>query len=458
MIKKRNIFFIITLLILIAPSLAITIDLKSSYVNRTSGAVKDYPNLQVTQLKYEPYPVEPGEYFTLWLKVKNIANEEASYVTIEIPNKYPFSIGGENKKTIGKLRPLEEYLVKFENIKVDSNALTGDHKLEVKLNRGGGYVTEIQTEVLKINIRSINQLLSTKIISIPEKIPQGRIATLKIKLKNLDATIVKNIIIKLNLPPQFVTIGSTNEKRINKLSPKEEKEVDFEIMALSYAESKAYSIPLELMYNDITGTLNSKNNTFGLLVGADIDYSLNIEEADTFTKNSRGKVVIGFSNTGPSEIKYSSIELLDSDDYLVLSNKKTYLGNLESDDFETSEFEIYVKSKKEEIPLQIKLEYKDTYNSKMEDYNQLNLKIYSKKEAIKYGLITQKNNVFNIILAILTIIFLYITFKNWKEERNIPKSMKLSLKTMLKSLFNFLKKLRWNYIKRIPRRIRLFLK
>ena len=457
MIKKRLIPIII-LLIFIVPSLAITVDLPASYLNRTSGTVSDYPNLQVTQLKYEPYPVEPGESFTLWLKVKNIANDEAALATVEIPDKYPFSVQGENKKIIGKLNSLEEYLVKFENIKVDSDALAGDHDLKVILNRGGGYVLEYQIEYLTISIRSINQLLSTEINSTPEKIPQGGVSNLQIKLENLDTSMIKNLIVKLNLPSQFVTIGSTNEKRINRISPNEKKEVNFKIMALSDAESKAYSIPLELIYNDITGTLNSKNNTFGLLVGADIDYDLNIEEADVFTKSSNGKIVIGFSNTGPSEIKYSLIEILDSDDYVVVGNERTYLGNLESDDFETVEFEIYVNTKKDKIPIYVALEYKDSYNNEVKDYNTIDLKVYSTGEATTYGLITPSNGTFNIILIILAVIFCYLVFKNWKIEKNLPKAMKISLKTMVKSLFNFIKKLRWSYLRRIPRRIRIFLR
>jgi len=456
MMTKRGITLTIILLILITPVLAITIDMQAASLNKTSGLVRDYPNLQVIQLKYEPYPVEPGESFTLWLKIKNIANDDVADATVEIVNEFPFSVK-DNKKTLGKIKSHEEFLVKFENIKVDPATLPGEHELKVKLNRGGGYVKEPQIETLTINIRTINQLLYTTISSSPNRIQQGSPATLQIDLENLDSSMIKNLIVKLNLPSEFVTIGSTDEKRINRISSGEQRKLTFEIMAIADAESKAYSIPIELTYSDITGTLNSKNNTFGLLVGANIDYDLNIEEADILTRISKGKVVLGLSNTGPSEIKYSIIELMDTEDYTVIGNRKTYLGNLESDDFETVEFEIFTSTQKEKIPLLIRMEYKDSYNQKVEEYENIDLKIYTKRETAKYSLVEQKKGLTNIIFYIILAIFAYLTFVNWRQEKNLPKAMKLSLKTMLKSFSSFLKKLRWNHIKRIPRKIKLFI-
>ena len=51
-------------------------------------------------------------------------------------------------------------------------------------------------------------------------------------------------------------------------------------------------------------------------------------------------MTIGLSNIGPSDIKFLILEIKSSDEYEILSNTKEYMGNLESDDFETSEFSI----------------------------------------------------------------------------------------------------------------------
>ena len=47
---------------------------------------------QVVSTKYEPYPAEPGEYFDLWLKVRNIGNVEAPDFKFTLKPNYPFSL------------------------------------------------------------------------------------------------------------------------------------------------------------------------------------------------------------------------------------------------------------------------------------------------------------------------------------------------------------------------------
>src|SRR3989338_9276698 len=96
--------------------------------------------------------------------------------------------------------------------------------------------------------------------------------------------------------------------------------VSFNIMASGDADAKAYKIPFDLAYYDYAGDKYNINNTFGLLVGNEPDYVVNIEESDSFTKNSRGKFVVSIANTGPSDIKYMVISLKESDAYVILSN------------------------------------------------------------------------------------------------------------------------------------------
>ena len=53
---------------------AVVLDFPASYLNRTRDI--DAPSLKISQLRYEPYPVEPGEYFTLWINLANLRNTQ----------------------------------------------------------------------------------------------------------------------------------------------------------------------------------------------------------------------------------------------------------------------------------------------------------------------------------------------------------------------------------------------
>jgi len=416
----------------------------------------DDPIVKIASLKYEPYPVEPGSHFDLWLRLDNLGREEAKNVRVVFQPKGPFTIHGDVEKVIGKLGGRQSAVVKFENIKVSYAAVEGENELKFKIVMGGGYELNALTSGITVEVRTVEPLFEITIDSEPEKIPQGGVANININLKNKDTSLLKDIFVELDLPDDLVPIGSTVLKKIQKISPGWEETLTYTITALGDATSKAHQIPLTVRYSDETGYNYSQSDTMGLLIGSEPDYYVNLEESDTFSKGSKGQVVLSISNTGPADIKFLTIELLPSDGFVVLSNSKTYVGNLEPDDYETAEFEIYAK-KSGDIPLDVEVGYRDNYNMKQVTTHSVNLHSYTSSELKRYGLEVKKNPLINIIIYVLVIIFIYLTYKNWRKEKEIVKACKLSLAMMIKSFFRALGKIRWRYIKRVPRKIKLFL-
>lgn len=435
---------------------SITIDYPSSYLNRTSSLNED-PKIQIAQLKYEPYPIEPGTYFDVWLKVKNVGNGDAKTVVIEFIPDYPFRYNAQKTKTIGSLPSRQEAVVKFDNIQVEKNALEGEAYLKFVLNAGGAYILNPITKELTVEIRQVMPILSLQVYSQPEIIQQGSTAKIFVDIKNLENSLVKDINLKLNLPNELIPIGSTTEKKIDSLLPDQTKTLEFSIMPDADAASKAYSIPINLTYYDETGSPHSKEDTLGILIGDSTDYMIAVEDSSTFSKNKKGTVTVSLSNIGPSDIKYAILELIPTKNYEVISNPQKYIGNLEPDDFETIEFEIFVK-KSGNIPLLLKLDYKNNYNKKISSTNTINLKSFSSSELSRYGLGQGNNTIFNFIFFIALIIFIYIFFIEWKHEKNIPTALKKSSKKFALGFIDLILKLRYRNIKRWPRKIKIFLK
>ncbi len=451
--KRGIIIFVLILNVLFVSAIE---TLPSSDQSKTTSYTISSPIVQVTELKYEPYPVEPGEYFTLWLRVDNVADEDAENVRVEFIDRYPFSKETGKVITIGKLGRRQSSVIKFENIKVDDKALSADSELELRIYMGGAYESTYLIKKIIVRVQMISPLLSLTVSTEPEKVPQGGTANVNIDVQNMDKAMVKDVTIDLNLPDSFITIGSIEEKKIPRLGPGEKSTVEYKVMALSDAESKAYQIPLEITYYDQVGNVYAKNNTIGLLVGAEPSFTLNLESADTFESKTKGKITISLSNTGPSQLKFVTLEVLPTDDYTVLSNSKSYLGNLDPDDFETSEYTIYF-NRKGDIPIKVRVSYKDSYNNDKENLGEVNLKVYSYFEVRKYGLKTCGTSIMVYIIYTLIIIFGYLTFKEWRKERDVGRAMKNALKRMILGAVNIIRKLRWRNLKRLPRRIKLFL-
>lgn len=88
--------------------------------------------IQLTQLKYEPYPVNPGEYFDLWIKVQNTGTSPTENATFELMPEYPFSLdSNENAlRNYGELHA--EPAVFHYKVRVDKDAVEGTNKLKLR--------------------------------------------------------------------------------------------------------------------------------------------------------------------------------------------------------------------------------------------------------------------------------------------------------------------------------------
>jgi len=413
------------------------------------------PIVKFTKLKYEPYPIEPGSHFDMWLSLENIGEEEADNVRIIFVPTGPFSIHGDTERTIGELGSRQSAVIKFENIKVSEDAVEGNNEMKFLIYMGGVYDLTYLASKINVEVRSVEPLFDITVTSDPEKVPQGGIATISINLKNNDASLLKDISVELDLPDELVPVGSTVLKKIQKINPKREETLNYTVTASGDAVSKAYQIPLKVSFSDEVGYNYSQSDVMGLLVGSDPDYYFNLEESDVFSQGKKGNVVLSLSNTGPADIKFLTMELLPSDDFVVLSNYKTYVGNLEPDDYETAEFEIYMKEEGD-VPLEVDVEYRDNYNMKHSMTHKVNVHSYSNTELLKYGYQTSNGKI-TYLFYLLAIIFAYLFYKNWRVEKDVVKAGKISLGMMIKGFFRMLGMLRWRYIKRIPRKIKLFL-
>ena len=102
--KKRLLVLFTIVLFLVPFTSAVTVDFDSANLNKT-GSIGEFPLLAISQLKYEPFPVEPGEKFDLWIKVKNIGSDLADDVKVTLVETKTFSVDGLNTRIIGGLQP-----------------------------------------------------------------------------------------------------------------------------------------------------------------------------------------------------------------------------------------------------------------------------------------------------------------------------------------------------------------
>ena len=365
--------------------------------------------IEVTLINQEPDPSEPGNYVDVRFKLDNNGSEEARNVEVEILPEYPFSLdpGREALRSAGTLQSRQRgdvgVIVKYR-LRVNKDAIEGENEIRIRYRIDKGIWVE--PEEFFIDVQTNDAILAVDSVSIDKEFFEpGSSGILRIGVVNEADSLIKDIKARLDLGNMpFVPLGSTNEKSVYQIDAKKAHEFSFELLAKPEAESGVYQVPLRISYSDELNKGYIKNGTIGLIVGAKPDLSITLDESDIYESNKAGEIVVKVVNKGLTNIKFVNIELIGTDKYRVISNNEVYLGNIDSDDFETAEFELYVESTREkEIILLLILEYKDANNNNYKDEVKLKLRLYSGTEAKKFGLKESNSFVGILIVAVIVV-------------------------------------------------------
>ncbi|MBI2653514.1 LPXTG cell wall anchor domain-containing protein [Candidatus Woesearchaeota archaeon] len=382
------------------------------------------PNIIVTLTKQEPDPVEPGKEVEVNFKLDNngtIANN----VIFEIMPEYPFSLLPEESATkfIGTLGSSQEgkqsVVVKYK-LKVAQDVSDGNHELKSRY-KSDNFESWTTVDGFKIKVQTHDAILAVeKFFTVPAVTAPGDKTKLRIELKNYATSLLKDIKIYLDLgnsgdeTTPFAPIGSTNEKVISYIEPQANLPVEFELLADSDAASKAYKIPLILKYSDVLNKNYSKTNLITIIVGDKPDLGVTLERTEVYTSGTAGNVVLRLVNKGNPDIKFLNVKVIPTENVKVIGADEVYVGKLDSDDFSTAEFRLYVKGKNlVKIPAQ--LTYKDSNNNNYKENREVELKLYGSSEAKNFGV--KKNNGFGYIVAVLLVIGgAYYYFRRRKKK------------------------------------------
>jgi hypothetical protein len=379
--KLLNKTTVMSVLVLIFTFSVLMFSVSAATMSETTAGLK------IISLKYEPYPVQPGQYFKIWIKIENSGVDTAKDMVFELSPEYPFSIDSNEKalRDIGELKVGDEVVLEYK-IKVDRDAVEGSNDLNYKYTiskAAGPWVSG----ALKVAVQTNDAILALKNLeTTPSSIGPGETAHIKLTLENLADSPLKDIRVNLELYKMLATatsvsfvelpftpFGSSNVKTLNVIEGTSEKIVEFDLIADVDAKAKVYKLPITVTYSDYAGTNYSKSYITALLVSSEPDLSIGIESTTLTKEQKSGNVVIKFVNKGTTDIKFMNVKLKPSSDYDLISSDEVYVGSVDSDDYQTAEFKLNLKKTPDQIELPITIEFKDGVNKA---YNQdVNVKL-----------------------------------------------------------------------------------
>jgi len=379
-----------------------------SSVSLAYGTITEGAWIQTSLYSQDPVKVEPGNYVELRFKFDNKGGDILEDFEVELVPEFPFSLDS-NEQALKKFGSVntgingEEGLYVKYKVRVDEDAIEGDNEIRLRYRFKGNewiykdFDVSVETQEVILNIKEIK--------TIPEEVMPGEKFDLVLKLSNEADSAIRNLKIGLN-SSSFVTIGSTDEKYIKVLDSQGEEEISFTLISKG-DNGVLYDVPLEITYYDNEGNMESKDVSFGLIIMEKPNLIKTIESSDVVVNADKGTLSVTLSNIGNDEVKFVELIAKESEDYKILSSKHIYLGNIDSDDFESADFEVYVNSEDIPVNFEFELKYKDSLNKEYSEDLSLGLDLFTNSEAKKLGL-KQQSNFVGSYIGFVVMVFVFI--------------------------------------------------
>ncbi len=165
---KKQFLFILASAILVTCLFSIIPQTQAATSNQTNFSVDTgfsttYPQLVVEALQYEPYPVNPGQWFDLWVKVQNTGQNDAPNVefnlltdkvfeNVDSPTKDFGLIAGTNnaykyQRQLGDTQIEANQIIMKFRVKVADNAPEGQSILNLQMTTNNNSVLNSQYQI-----------------------------------------------------------------------------------------------------------------------------------------------------------------------------------------------------------------------------------------------------------------------------------------------------------------------
>ncbi len=403
---KRGIIYTVLFILLIS----------ASYAQLTTGRVAEGTNVQITLLNQNPDPVQPGRYVELRFRVENLGTYKTEDIKFEIAPDYPFTLdpGESAVRELGTLYGRatgDESATVYYKLRVDSDAVEGENEIRLMYTTDGGM--NWASKDFDVRIQTIDASVQIKNIQ-SQRVRPGQVTTLSVELENMADSLLEDVSLKLELDSDdmpFVPINSSSEKKTKTLEAGESTVFDFRVLVQGNAESKVYKVPITIGYVDESSSLYTKEDILALDVGCMPQIDASIDSQTIYQSGQGGELSVKFVNRDVSDIKFLNVELLENDNIDVFSNPTVYVGDLDSDDYELADFQVYVKeTEQQSVTIPFRVEYTDTKNNVYTEEIDLELSFYSDAELQQFG-VQSRSPIVGIVIVVVIVVAGYLIYR-----------------------------------------------
>ncbi|MBM3231788.1 hypothetical protein FJZ21_00205 [Candidatus Pacearchaeota archaeon] len=244
-----------------------------------------------------------------------------------------------------------------------------------------------------------------------DEVAPGQEGIIRINVENDGNDNIESLSIRINFPNSNIIPVGRSEEFLSTLEEDEEESFIFRFKVSNVLSAGTYLIEYDLSYEQDNSDIEQSGN-IGIVVSAEPEIEISAN-----TQNSvvgiPGELQIRIINKGLADARFVNLKI-ESKDLIFLSENSEYIGTIDSDDFETSSFEVIYSNKFPSI--NVRITYKDFNNEEQEIIKTASLRAYTNKEAVEKGILT-KNNASRYVRVIILFFFLWIIYRFIKKRR-----------------------------------------
>jgi len=253
-----------------------------------------------------------------------------------------------------------------------------------------------------------------KIEMSPGFIAPGESGTIEVTIRNNANFELIDVRAQINLPDEIKFLNSVSKKKIGRVDSGETIEIKYDVISTPNAAEGIYNATITVDYVNHIGDERQDDDVFGILViKSEPKIFAQIDSTEIYKGSDIGEVTITLVNNHLADLKFLTVELLESEEYKIISANKEYVGDLDSDDFESIDFRLSVNKKKGTVPLKAKLSYMDSLNKEYVEELIIPLNILSPAEL---G-IGEGGTARVIVVVILLAVVGYYLYKRYKKKK-----------------------------------------
>ena len=373
----------------------------------------DAPALSASLSQQIPYPAQPGEEVTLLIKTTNHGDEPAENIIWYLDVQEPFELKEAKKatQTLPELRCGETANTEYY-LTVDPDARSGEYTLDLNITYRGEFDRRTLTTKSKVEL-TIRVMGHPDLVlldaDIPEVDPKSEFVA-NFSIKNVGTGPAKNV--KVYFKNQTSILPKMSMYYIDTVAPGATVFIESGFFVDTTTPSQ-HPLPIAIHYeNETHGAAPVQEYSVLVPVSSGNTLFIYLDSQDYLVESAVGDITIGIANRGLARAKHVVLTIADGGRFKLIDTDTRYIGDIESDDYDTVDFKILPESS-DCRNVTVDVSYADDYGNTYSVATELPIKVYTSCEM--KAIAPAGGGYTGIIIVALVLLLVYVFRKRIKR-------------------------------------------